>query len=61
MDEPIGETDKEYMMFLLKLINNYLLDQEVPSWFSLAKWKTPDEPKKEPEYISDGEYDSGQD
>jgi len=43
MDEPIGETDKEYMMFLLKLINNYLLDQEVPSWFSLAKWKSPDE------------------
>lgn len=54
MDEPIGETDKEYMMFLLKLINNYLLDQEVPSWFSLAKWKTPDEtlvetPEKETE------------
>jgi hypothetical protein len=37
MDEPIGETDKEYMMFLLKLINNYLLDQEVPSWFSIKK------------------------
>jgi hypothetical protein len=37
MDEPINETDKEYMLFLLKLINNYLLDNEVPSWFGVKK------------------------
>jgi hypothetical protein len=38
MDEqPITDTDKEYMMFLLKLINNYLLDNKVPDWFSIKK------------------------
>jgi len=46
---PIEETDKEYMMFLLKLINNYLLDNEVPSWFSAKKLHPEPEPEKEKE------------
>jgi len=38
MDEqPITDTEKEYMLFLLKLLNNYLLDNKVPDWFSIKK------------------------
>ena len=38
MDEqPITDTDKEYMTFLLTLINNFLLDNKVPDWFSIKK------------------------
>jgi hypothetical protein len=48
MDEiPLEETAKEYMMFLLKLINNYLLDNEVPSWFSIKKLTLNPEPPTE--------------
>ena len=35
--EDIPDAEKEYMMFLLKLINNYLLDNKVPDWFSIKK------------------------
>jgi len=52
MEAVVDETEKEYMLFLLKCINNYLVDQEVPSWFSLAQWQKPavePEPEVEPE------------
>jgi hypothetical protein len=39
MDE-IPDTDKEYMMFLLTLINNFLLENKVPEWFSIKKIQT---------------------
>jgi hypothetical protein len=52
MEEPLDDTEKEYMLFLLKLLNNYLLDNKVPEWFSIKKVElepTPVEPEKETE------------
>jgi len=51
MDEVPPELDreKEYMMFLLKLINNYLLEQEVPDWFNVKKLSVTTEPPSEPD------------
>lgn len=47
----IQDTEKEYMLFLLKLLNNYLLDNQVPEWFSIKKvrFETPTATDKEEE------------
>lgn len=46
MDD-LPETADEYMMFLLKLINNFLLDHTVPEWFSIKKLTLDVEPDAE--------------